>query len=442
MIFDAQHAITRIVQTGSILKYNHLLKLECFDPYYSQIIEALQQYERQYGVCMDEPTFKTQFPDFKWAPSEVQVEFFLDEINQQYIETEVLRAIESAQASLKDDRTLSPRTIAKMTEESLHEISVKFGISNSQVRLLKDQLRRLEYFRSRKQIKGLTGVTLGLDLFDEITNGTQPGEIELWVARPGNCKTFALLWSALCAYQQGKRVTFVSPEMSELEIGLRLDTFMFHRSQSALMSGRVTSADFDAYSEGAAVNKLISDGNGEFFFHEASLLGRRFDVDDIAKMIESDQPDIVVIDGLLLISPVSGKFKDRRTELALTTEELKSLAISTKVPLRIAHQANRDSDANTTGKRKKETTAADFIPDLHNLSESGATEQFANRVICMKYDAELNIIYYAMRKNRNGRAGKIITTSVDIDRGIVGKPRPYEADDGRDKQVELPADSF
>jgi replicative DNA helicase len=264
-------------------------------------------------------------------------------------------------------------------------------------------------------------------MLDAVTCGTQPGDIEFWVARPGNGKTFLLLYGAKKGYDQGKRISFISPEMPAHEIGLRLDAMMYGISQMSMLSGHASIEEYDDYYQ-AFTDR--ADTGGVFLFRDAFSIGRRFTVDDLPRIIEQDRPDILIIDGLLHIEPT----KDTRTErerVMAVVQELRNITVETKVPMRIAHQANRLADQNTSGKRKKDTTAADFIPELVNLAEAAATEQWANRVICHKFEAEekTRTMYMAVRKNRGGPEGLVIQVPINVDRGEVGIEKAADAVD-------------
>ena len=413
--------ITRMVQTGSVVKHEHALQLDAFNATNKLVLEVLIKYEHDYHVCMDEPTLREQFPNFAWTPTDIQVEFFIDEIGNAAIENAVKLVIKDANETIGAD----PRAIAKKVAESIAEISAKYGVSTAKVQLMKSQVQRWEYFQSREKVAGLTGITTGLPLFDELFHGTQPCEIELWVARTGNCKTFALLHSAYRAYLQGKRVLFISPEMTADEIGIRLDALMYNISQSKMLAGQMSVQDMETFTDAVKVNNLMHSTDnhpGEFMFYDSFSLGRQFTTGDIRGYIDADKPDIVIVDGLLLILPVGDKFRDKRSEVAMVTSEFKAITMSTGVPLRIAHQANRKTEETKTNTKGKKVEAIDRIPESHHLAESGATEQFANRIITMKYDAEADMLYFALRKSRNSRADRIIVSRVDIDKGIIGIP--------------------
>jgi replicative DNA helicase len=427
--------ITRCIQLGSIKKFEHLARAEFFDPHHLKVYEIIADYERQYGKCIDEATFRDAY-DSVWMPTDLQPEYIADDMAQTFIEAAATKILEDGLEAIADN----PRNVNQLLIKSLRDLHLKYGILQSPLDIIEAGAARIEALRKREILDGLSGITLGFEMLDEVTCGTQAGDIEFWVARPGNGKTFLLLYGAKRGYDQGKRISFVSPEMPAQEIGLRLDAMMYGVSQMSMMSGKASIQEYDDYYQAFTDRKHTG---GAFFFRDAFTLGRRFTVDDLPRIIEQDRPDILIVDGLLHIEPTKETRTERERVMAVV-QELRNITVETQVPMRIAHQANRLADQNTSGKRKKDTSAADFIPELVNLAEAAATEQWANRVICHKFDAETapRTMYMAVRKNRSGPEGLVIQVPINVDRGEVGIEKTADAveeQSGVDDEMQLGA---
>jgi replicative DNA helicase len=429
--------ITRMVQLGSVLKYDHLLRPELFNVTNREIYTGLRLYEQQYGVCMDEPTFRFQFPDFAWSPNDVQVEWFADELTQSYVAAKMRTLIADI------DLEGNPKQAARTLEQALIDLYPYTGDAvGARVKLqenIRSRIRRL--FEKKVTTTGISGITTGFACIDKYTNGTQREEIEIWAARPGNTKSLTLLYGAYMASLQGKRVSFISPEMSEMEQGIRLDAMMLHFPMMLLQSGRMSDDDRADYLERA--NEMLAQERVDIDFRDTIELRRKFTTGDMHRIIESDKPDIIMIDGLLLIEPVK-QTKDIRSRVTTVMEELKTIASSTGVPIRLAHQINREPEkrmVNTRAKAGTTKSPLDGIPRLHELAEAGATEQFASRVICMRYFESR--IYYAIRKNRNGPEGKFVRVDVDINVGrFDNEVEVFENDDNTHSADSEVADEF
>jgi replicative DNA helicase len=398
-------------------KFDHLLKPEFFSKPNLEIFKALQLYETQNGACMDEPTFRMQFPDFDWSPSDTQVEWYADELSQNYIAAYAQQAWEAALLALADD----PRGAFCALQLDMQKMSPYTNTTaTGKISLVEHSIERALAMERRAQVEGLAGATTGFALLDRDTHGTQPGEIELYVARPGMGKTWTLIYGAYSAWQQGKKVSFVSPEMTAHEVGIRLDAFHLHMSQMRMHSGNMSAREIDAYREVTA--QWRSEITHDIIFRDTISLGRRFTVADMRRIVDEDKCDLLLIDGLLLIDPIEqNKQRDVRSRVTAVMDELKSMTTQMQVGLRAAHQVNREVDQSQARRVKKkekdESTPFDAVPFLHQLAEAGATEQYANRVIALTYaDGRM---YYAVRKNRNGPDDLMFSVKYDIDTGEI-----------------------
>ena len=239
-------------------------------------------------------------------------------------------------------------------------------------------------------------------------------------ARPGEGKTTVMLYGAYRAWvEQEAVVSFISPEMNAMEIGLKFDSFAFNISASELLSGTTSVTELARYE--SEIHSWLRQEQSGFFFYDTETFGRSFTTGDLAAIIRRDKPDVLCVDGLLFLEPVRRDFKDLRTRLSYVIAELKTLVLTTGVPMRIAHQANRQ--AVVTQRRTKAITVDELLPDIQHLAESDATGQFANRAFAIK--SVRGRTFIGIRKNRNGPKDKFISCSIDPDRGVVDQVR-YE----------------
>lgn len=438
MVKHENAIISRMVQTGAVRRYDHILKADYFNGINVEIYQALRVYEGQYGTCIDVPTFKHQFPEFEWIDSEVQVEWFADELSQDFVKAKVIKLIRETEEEIDNN----PKAVTKTLQLKLTELAPYTGdLISGRVGLIAHGRERLERMRKRNNTNAsnLAGITTGFAILDKFTNGTQEGEIEFYVARPGNGKSLSLLYGCFAAWEkQGKKVSFISPEMTAFEMGLRLDAMMFHMSQMRMQSGSMREQELEQYSD--AIETLIEGMHQDIMFRDTEQMQRKFTTGDVRRIIEEDKPDLLAIDGILLIEPL-GKYKDLRSKITQIMDELKAITTQTKVPLRLAHQANRESESRisrtTSGTKQKkavEKSPLEGIPHLHELAESGSTEQYANRVFCTRLDN--GRIWYAIRKNRTGPEDCYVSARFDIDTGTVTDERLEDKDNPTDPSAE------
>lgn len=426
---NSHKLILRMVQTGSVANWTHIVKPEFFAEYYLEVYKALILYETQFKKCMSPQTFQTQWPDFDWVDLTEDVEWYADEVEADFLANKIKTAAEEALEAADAD----PKTVLKLLQTQINELQPYVGKTlTTGVDLFEHQLERAKIINTRRVETGLSGITSGFDLIDEHSFGTQRKEIELLVARPGEGKSLLLLYGAYRAVvDQGKRVSFISPEMTAYEMGLRLDSMHHHLSSMHIQSGRMTEDEVADYLD------LSLDGVRGIRFYEPFARGR-FTTADVASIIRNDAPDILMIDGLMLVDPV-GNFRDIRTRLITLMEELKEQVMESGCPIRAAHQSNRNPETQTS-KRQREQSPLTSLPELHHLAESGSTEQYANRVLTFKYLAPEKRMYVALRKNRNAPSGRIFSFIYDIDKGNLSqfKLEGSEAEESSSSEGESP----
>jgi replicative DNA helicase len=194
----------------------------------------------------------------------------------------------------------------------------------------------------------------------------------------------------------------------------------------------MTPEQIDDYRE--KIEQQIDYGWPDIMFRDTDKLGRKFTTGDVRRIIDEDKPDILAIDGILLIQPVA-KYRDTRERVMRVMDELKEIVTTTQVPMRLAHQVNRESEKRVSKKKnKQEDSPLDAVPTLDELAESGATEQFANRVIALRYVE--GRIYMTVRKNRSGPMGDSLSARVDVDTGMISDERYELIDQDEDSEPE------
>jgi DnaB helicase-like protein len=415
--------LSRLIEAGSLQPYAKLgLRDEHFQVW-GELWQFLKQYQSEHNKLPRLRTVRAQFPDFKFEVTSAEIEWLADEVQQEYLAGRYREIMLDTNKAVE----VNPRDGIRDLMGKLNEFHALLGnVAGDRTPIIDYEAIRASEAARRAVLAqaGLIGATTGFALLDEVTHGTMPGEIEIYMARPGDGKSITLLYSCLRSWEQGKAISFVSPEMSLLEMGWRLDALQFHISMSALFGGKLPPDAVDYYRERVFEMMETAKERAAFWFREPRGF-RRFTTADMAAIIETDKPDVLAIDGLLLLDPVK-KFRDNRERVINIMDELKQIVVITGVPMRIAHQANRQSELRGAGRRGKDMPIADKLPELHHAAESGAVEQFANRVLTMKLHN--GRMYLKVLKNRNGPTGRTISCVFDIDRGEISDEKDvYDA---------------
>jgi replicative DNA helicase len=87
---------------------------------------------------------------------------------------------------------------------------------------------------------GKKGITTPWFILDSWTNGWHPKDLSFVIARSGVGKTFFMICLAISAIKQGKKVLFISCEMSSDDIASRFYAMWFKKQYSAMRKGRLS----------------------------------------------------------------------------------------------------------------------------------------------------------------------------------------------------------
>ncbi len=244
----------------------------------------------------------------------------------------------------------------------------------------------------------ITGLETGFVKMDDFLSGLQPSELIIIAARPSVGKTaLALNIAENVAIDRGKPVFICSLEMAAEQLALRMISSRSGIDSQKLRKGTLLETDW--YSLSYTVGKL---SDAPIFIDDTSNM-TTLDIRARARRLKAENKlSIIIIDYLQLISG-RGRVENRQQEVAEITRDLKSIAREMQVPVLCLAQLSRSVE-----------NAADKMPKLSHLKESGEIEQTADVVMFIhRYDeAELkkdpnlrNLVKIIIAKQRNGPIG-------------------------------------
>lgn len=258
-----------------------------------------------------------------------------------------------------------------------------------------DATERIERMEQRRSLGKLFGELFNLPVHN-IPSGTMIGII----GRTGVGKSFKLLKLSQEAYSKGKRILFISPEMTRAEVEVRWDTLasgLF--TPEALLGGSVPVKAYREWLESVA-------GRRDWITFD-SHYGNPFTVPAVGSLIGEFQPDVVGIDGLSLLAGEGGEPEKGWEGVKEVSYGLQSLAVSRKVHILVTQQATRDA-------------AGAVVPDLHQISYGDSFGQACGVVISLGFHKDEKTRYLAVIKNRFGRVARPREIPFDPGKGIIG----------------------
>lgn len=222
---------------------------------------------------------------------------------------------------------------------------------------------------------------------DALTDGLHEGELTTIGARPGVGKTTFSLQIAEKIASKGKKVAYVSLEMSEEQIIQKLISKKASINSRKIRNGDLTSEEADK----------VATAFIEISTLPLNLLTKASTIQQIEiearRLKNRNGLDLLIIDYLQLVKN-AGSFKSREQEVADISRTLKLLALDLDIPIIALCQLNRNASKNE--------------PTLADIRESGAIEQDSDNVIFLyQQDKESNIVVIDLQKQRSGNIGSI-----------------------------------
>lgn len=215
-----------------------------------------------------------------------------------------------------------------------------------------------DIYRLKKE--GNSGVKTPYETWNKGIGGFEKENLITIAARTSVGKTWFLLSFLEFVWSSGKRVLFISTEMSRESIVRRLYSIYLKTPY-----GRIAKANLSELEEIEMFSKAKDIINsGRFKIFDAAMDS---DLDGIELQIMTYKPDFVGIDGAYLLKSSRVNAKDRYQRIAEMMDELKKLAKRCKVPVMITSQMNRESNSNT-GKGVKKKAGLERLAFSDNLA--------------------------------------------------------------------------
>lgn len=315
---------------------------------------------------------------------------YCEALHTEFLRRELLAGIqERADALLAGHDPLGEATELMTLTERIAEGSYDAGVVSAReaaAELLEDLDRVDEGYRAF--------VETGISDLDRILGGGLIREgLYILAARPGCGKTTLAAALAERMLERGRRILFISLEMSRKQLMARRVAADVGRATAAqILRGELSEEERKAVGE-----SLVKLAKRPLFFNRRASLN----TSEIQFLAKQNRADVVIIDYLGLMKHDAGKSLYER--VTGTSNQLKRMARGLETPVLCLAQLNRGVE----GRQNQE-------PRLSDLRDSGAIEQDADGVLLIHRPAIEDADEYGptpmevtVAKNRHGRTGKI-----------------------------------
>ena len=386
--------LNRVISTKdiSIITDNNLT-IDYFLEYedeYSFIKEHFDNYKN----VPDTETFINKFPDFELLEVNESDRYLVDAIREEYLYSKSVPVIKKAAELLKSDSNEASRYLqSELVNLTPNYITPYVDIIHSN--------SRVEMFEDKSNNKDKWFIPTGFEELDDIIYGWQCGEEFVVIfARTGIGKSWVLVKTVQHAWEIGKNVGYVSPEMSADKIGYRFDTLNNHFSNMALVRGDKSKVSIDEYRQ---YNEKLAEHNNRILVSTPMDFNKQVTVGKLRTFVQANNLDMLAIDGITYMTDERYKRGDNKTtSLTNISEDLMELSCELKIPILVVVQSNR-------GGTEKDT------PDLEDIRDSDGIAHNATKVISLNQKEEALVM--KIKKNRDGKVGDKLTYLWDIDLG-------------------------
>jgi replicative DNA helicase len=369
------------------------------------------EYLQKYNECPDRIAMEHKYPDFKIMRTK-QIKRWCDKLKEHHAEKQLLMSMDKAYEYIEQGEPLkASRVLSREINSVLSDVESQTATT------LDDWQSTYEEVKRRKtsfDLGSSTGWPSGFPTFDHTTGGLHNGRLIVVGARLGHGKTWLLLRSAQEVIAYGGSVLFVSLEMTELEITLRMHSLLSRMigknvfNPFDLQNGNVDLKLYEAFCE-----SLKQTVQGSWSVLDASR--GRCSAYSISANIEKHKPDVVFIDYLTLME-MDGSSDDHRA-IAKLTRELKQTATSYGIPIVVASQLNRQAEGIQGN------------AGASNLARSDAIGQDADHILMIKQLRNSQLRKASIAKNRHGADGGSFFVEFNPAEGLIKEIHGNRADE-------------
>lgn len=311
------------------------------------VLEFMTDYTEKYNTLPDEVLLGKNFSELKNLKlPDAPIQFFMDRVRDKFIKYYLAEGLNDLRRKLEDDVTTND--LLDVLEELSRTISyANAGTDIHKVRTVSQIIEAAlkQAVLRRKKTDEISGVSMGFDILDAVTNGAQPDDFITWSGRPGSAKTHLMLNSFNAAFDQGKNPMFATFEMSPEQLANRLVERRLGISSRSLRFGHFTSF----------AEKRILSHIDELFVIEKSKYsayiyngGMSANVNDLVAEINTRKGGALFVDGAYLLT--TGRANKAKWEVVSDTATiLKQCAMRLHVPVIASYQLNRAGKGKNAG---------------------------------------------------------------------------------------------
>ncbi len=297
----------------------------------------IYEYWSKHSECPGRAAFLRQFPTYEFSDStDEPIDALIDELRRAHI-FEITKDGLAEVVERFDNPDENPTPAIESMQRLLATISVDNAAAD--VEQSSDFLIPFVEQLLEQDPMMLQGIPSGFPSIDTQLAGFHDEQLITIIGLPKTGKSTFALACAMSAERHGKRVVVISFEMSNLEQKQRYVSLGAGVSLTSIQRGLLTASDEEKLLN-FQIDKSKSKDNGDrgelILVHDIASI---MTVGGVAAKIKQLQPDMVIVDGVYMMTDEQGEKSGSSQALTNVTRSFKRLCQSAKVPLVCTTQA-------------------------------------------------------------------------------------------------------
>jgi replicative DNA helicase len=283
----------------------------------------------------------------------------------------------------------------KKVNDALLRINQEFSVED----IAKIQEEVLNRHDKVQRTAGIAGIPYGFPILDNLTHGQQGGDFNVIIGQTGSCKSYFSISCAKSAYNAGKNVMVISPEMPPEQIARRVLAIQMGLPDKDIRKGKLSM--FAVQKARKIINEPISiEGEEQKNWFKILPSGLYSDVNHVISVASEYKPDLLVVDGFYLLRNNALKANSGWQIDESVIFLLKNFSIHSNIPILSTTQYNRSKPGKLEGARGSqsvEQVASNFFSlEFESPSDRDSQQPIQTRTLKIKKsrDGDSGVLKY------------------------------------------------
>lgn len=401
--------VSKIIDEGSLSEAGDIQPRFFSSELYREGFMYITDYFREHGEVPSLLVFRNDNPDIKLVEVDVPWTDLLQRIKDKHIKG-IMDSILDRAVQAADDGDI--HTAVNLLGSMVGRIHNDVPMSRDVDLTLNGAERLAAYLDKRNNPNTMVGIPSGFSVIDKATQGFQPGQLITLTGLPKTSKSVLALLMAKAAQEYGKRVLYVTYEMTCEEIAQRLDAYRAGINDMKLLSGNLNDEEW---------KKLTRSVHETENLPPMVLSEDCMTVTAIGAKIDLLKPDIVIVDGVYMMEDEEGSDKNTPQALEHIVAGLKFMAMNRQICIVDVTQSNPDRAKG--GKLNEDSIAG-----------SRSFTRYSNVVLGVERTDDKNVRKLRVIMTRRGTPTEVLVL-MDFDNGTFQEMEGVEQDNDLDREL-------